>query len=149
MPLTADLHLHSRYAYACSNDLTLANMAAWAKVKGIEFLSTADFTYRAWLTELEDSLPQTKDGDLEFDGVRFVLGTEISCVYKQGDRSRRVHLLVYALRFEAVHGIRELLEDLGSKLNGDGRPTVRDSARDLTARLMETDEACMVVPPHI
>ena len=53
MSYIADLHLHSRFAYACNKNLTLANMAAWAKVKGIDLLSSADFTHPAWLTELE------------------------------------------------------------------------------------------------
>ena len=52
MAFTADLHPHSRYAYGCSKDLILANMAVWAKVKGIELVSTSDFTHRAWLSEL-------------------------------------------------------------------------------------------------
>jgi len=149
MAFTADLHLHSRYAYACSKNLTLANMAAWAKVKGIDLLSSADFTHPAWLSELEENLTPAEDGAFDFDGVRFVLGTELSCVFKQGGRSRRVHLLVFAPGFDAVHGIREMLQKLNSKLNGDGRPTVGASARDLTARLFDIDEACMVVPAHI
>ena len=149
MSFTADLHLHSRYAYACSKNLTLANLAAWAKVKGIDLLSSADFTHPAWLADLEEGLQPAGEGVFSFEGVKFVLGTELSCVYKQGGRSRRVHLLVFAPGFEAVHGIREMLAGLGSKLNGDGRPTVGASARDLTARLLDIDEACMVVPAHI
>lgn len=149
MSFTADLHLHSRYAYACSKNLTLANIAAWAKIKGIDLLSTADFTHPAWLAELEDNLTQTADGDFEFGGVRFVLGTELSCVYKQGGRSRRVHLLVFAPDFETVRGIREMLSGLNAKLNGDGRPTIGASARDLTARLLDINPECMVVPAHI
>ena len=153
MAFTADLHLHSPYAYACSKNLTLANMAAWAKVKGIDLLSSADFTHPAWLAELEENLTPAEDGAFYFngarDGVRFILGTELSCVFKQAGRSRRVHLLVFAPGFDAVHGIREMLLKLNSKLNGDGRPTVGASARDLTARLLDIDEACMVVPAHI
>jgi len=149
MAFTADLHLHSRYAYACSKNLNLANMAAWAKIKGIDLLSSADFTHPAWLAELEENLTPVEDGAFEFDGVRFVLGTELSCVFKQGGRSRRVHLLVFAPDFDAVHGIREVLLKMNSKLNGDGRPTVGASARDLTARLLDVDEACMVVPAHV
>ena len=149
MAFTADLHLHSRYAYGCSKNLTLANMAPWARAKGIELLSTADFTHPAWLLELEKNLTLTKDGEFEFEGVRFVLGAEISCVYKQGRRGRRVHLLVYAPTFEAVRRIRQDLEKLGSNLNSDGRPTVGASARELTARLLDIDDACMVVPAHI
>jgi len=149
MSYIADLHLHSRYAYACSKNLTLTNMAAWAKLKGIDLLSSADFTHPAWLTELEEKLTPEQDGYLEFDGVRFVLGTEISCVFKQGGRSRRVHLLLFVSNFDTVHAIRKMLEGLNCKLNGDGRPTVGASARDLTARLLEIDQACVVVPAHI
>ena len=149
MAFTADLHLHSRYACACSKNLTLANMVLWAKAKGIELLSTADFTHLAWLSELEKNLTPTKDGDFEFEGVRFVLEAEISCVYKQGRRARRVHLLVYVPTFEVVHRIRQDLEKLGSNLNRDGRPTVGASARELTARLLDIDDACMVVSAHI
>ena len=149
MAFTADLHLHSRFAYACSKNLTLANMAAWAKLKGIDLLSSADFTHPGWLAELEENLKPAGDGGYQFGGASFVLGTELSCVYKQGGRSRRVHLLVFAPDFETVHGIREMLTGLNAKLNGDGRPTVSASARDLTARLLEIDAAIMVVPAHI
>ena len=149
MGFSADLHLHSRFAYACSKNLTLVNMAAWAKIKGIALLSSADFTHPAWLAELKKTLVPTEYGDFEFQDVRFVLGTEISCVYKQGGQSRRVHLLVFAPGFETVNGICEMLAGLNSKLNGDGRPTVRASARDIAARLLEIDEACIVIPAHI
>ena len=149
MAFTADLHLHSRFVYACSKRLTLANMAAWAKLKGIDLLSSADFTHPAWLAELEENLRPAGDADYRFGGVAFVLGTEVSCVFKQGGRSRRVHLLVFAPDFNTVHGIREMLTGLNVKLNGDGRPTVGASARDLTARLLEINPACMVLPAHI
>ena len=71
------------------------------------------------MLELEKNLTLTKDGEFEFEGVRFVLGADISCVYKQGRRGRRVHLLVYAPTFEAVRRIRQDLEKLGSNLNRD------------------------------
>ena len=149
MTFIADLHLHSRFAYACSKLLTLANMTAWAKLKGIDLLSSADFTHPAWLAELEENLKPAGDGGYVFDGVRFVLGTEINCVFKQGGRSRRVHLLVFVPDFESVHGVRNMLTGLKAKLDGDGRPTVGASARDLTARLLDINPACMVVPAHI
>ena len=149
MSFTADLHLHSRYAYACSKDLTLANMAAWAKLKGIDLLSSADFTHPAWLAELEENLRPAGDGDYEFDGVRLVLGTEFSCVYRQGGRARRVHMLAFAPDFDTVRKITKMLTGLNAKLNGDGRPTIAASARDLTARLLDINPDCMVVPAHI
>ena len=149
MAFTADLHLHSRYAYACSKELNLANIASWAKLKGIDLLSSADFTHPAWLAELEENLRPAENLAYEFGGVRFVLGTELSCVYQQGGRSRRVHLLVFAPDFETVHDINGMLAGLNAKLNGDGRPTVGASARDLTARLLDINPDCMVAPAHI
>ena len=149
MVFTADLHLHSRYSYACGKDLTLTDMFSWAKLKGIELLSTGDFTHPAWLSELEANLGPTKDGGRVFEEVRFVLGSEISCVYRQNSRTRRVHLLVYAPTFEVVHRIRQELENRSSKLNSDGRPTVAVSAKELIARLLEIDDTCMVVPAHV
>ena len=70
-------------------------------------------------------------------------------MYKQGERSRRVHLLLFAPDFDTVHAIRGMLTALNTKLNGDGRPTVGASARDLTARLLDINPACLVVPAHI
>ena len=91
----ADLHIHSRYAYACSKNLTLEGIAATAGVKGIELLATGDFTHPAWLEELEANLVPDDAGTFKYQGIRFVLGTEISCVYRQGGKARRLHLLVF------------------------------------------------------
>jgi PHP family Zn ribbon phosphoesterase len=38
--------------------MTLANMAEWAKIKGIDLLSSADFTHPAWIAELEKTWPR-------------------------------------------------------------------------------------------
>ena len=91
----------------------------------------------------------TKDGGFVFDGIQFVLGSEISCVYNQGLRSRRVHLLIHSRTFQVVHRISQELENLGSKLNSEGRPTVGISARELFERLLEIDDTSMVVPAHV
>ena len=113
MSFIADLHLHSRFAYACSKSLNLTNMAAWAKVKGINLLSGADFTHPAWLAELEDNLTPVADGYFQFDDMKFVLGTEVSCVFSQGSHSRRVHMLLFVPTFDVVHRIRAMLDALG------------------------------------
>jgi len=42
----ADLHIHSRYSRACSKDLTVPELAKWAKLKGIGLLGTGDFTLK-------------------------------------------------------------------------------------------------------
>ncbi len=56
MSYVADLHLHSAYAMGTSPRLTLENLAAWAKLKGIVLLASADFTHRVWRAELRSKL---------------------------------------------------------------------------------------------
>ncbi len=149
MSYTADLHLHSRYAYATSKNITLESLAAWARVKGIDLLSSADFTHPVWRRELEDKLVPVSPGLYRFGGVSFVLGTEVSCVYKQGGRSRRVHMLLFAPGFATVDRLRAAFSVAGAKLESDGRPTLRMSARDLTALALDIDPQCMVIPAHV
>ena len=147
--IVADLHLHSRYAYACSKNLSLSNIASAAKTKGIGLLSTADFTHPAWLAELEANLVPIDDGTYEFEGVRFLLGTEVSCVYRQGGQGRRVHLLLFLSSLEAVGRFNAALSARGSKLEGDGRPSVRLSTPDLASLALDIDPKAIVIPAHI
>ena len=149
MGYTADLHVHSRFAYACSKSLTLEGLAEWAKLKGIDLLASGDFTHPVWAGELQENLEEDTPGLFSYGGVNFALGTEISCVYKQDGRGRRIHLLVFAPSFKAVGLLRERLLEAGAKLDGDGRPTVRLSARDLTDRVLEVDPRCIVIPAHV
>ena len=145
---TADLHLHSRYAYATSKQLSLVNLASWAKIKGIDLLSSADFTHPLWLEELERGLVEDGTGLFGFEGVKFVLGTEVSCIYRQDDRHRRVHLLVFAPDLATVEALNGMLAHYGN-LASDGRPVLGLSARDLVDLTLETDPRCMVIPAHI
>ena len=145
----ADLHIHSRYAYACSRNLTLSGIAETARLKGLHLLSTGDFTHPAWLSELEAGLEEVEYGTYRHGGVDFVLGTEVSCVFKQGGKTRRVHLLVYLTSFESVRRLVGELERLGARLESDGRPTVKASAADLAAMTLDLDPEAMIIPAHI
>ena len=145
----ADLHIHSRFAYACSKELTLPNLSHTAKTKGIDLLATGDFTHPGWLTELESNLCEVDCGTFQHNGVNFVLGTEVSCVFRQGGSTRRVHLLVYLSSFQVVRRFNELLSRTGAKLESDGRPTVKLSAADLTSLAFDVDPQAIVIPAHI
>lgn len=80
-------------------------------------------------------------------GARFVLGTEVSCVYPQDGRTRRVHLLVLAPDFAAADGLRKAFAPFGA-LDSDGRPTLRLSGRDLAEAALAVSPLCEVVPAH-
>jgi uncharacterized protein (TIGR00375 family) len=147
MTYVADLHLHSPYAYATSRALTLENLADWAKLKGIDLLASADFTHPVWFDEIHEKLSPAGPGLYQFRGVRFILGTEVSCVYAQGGRQRRVHVLLFAPNFDTVAKLNQALAAHGD-LKEDGRPTLGISVRDLTELVLETDPECIIVPAH-
>ena len=149
MTYTADLHIHSSYAYATSKDLNFENLAHWAKLKGIDLLASADFTQPEWFEESRAKLTDTGDGLYEHDGVKFVLGTEVSCVARVNGRSRRTHMLAFAPSLDTVGRINTALAETGAKLDGDGRPTLTIPPRDLLEILLGIDPRCFVIPAHI
>ena len=147
MTYAADLHIHSGFARGTSKDLTFDNLAHWARLKGIDLLASADFTHPAWLEETGRRLSETGDGLYEHDGVKFVLGTEVNCNAEQGGRNRRVHMLVFAPSLSVVRRINLALSAKG-KLEGDGRPTLHMTPRDLVRTLLDVDERCLFIPAH-
>ena len=148
MTYTADLHIHSAYAYATSPSLNFENLAHWAKLKGIDLLASADFTQPEWFAESKAKLSETGNGLYEYDGVKFVLGTEVNCTARVGGRARRVHILIFAPSLGSVSRINDALKRRGMKLDGDGRPTLTMSPRDLLEMLLEIDPRCIMIPAH-
>ena len=149
MTYTADLHIHSSYAYATSRELNFENLAYWAKLKGIDLLASADFTQPEWFAESRAKLTDIGDGLYEHGGVKFILGTEVSCVARVGGRGRRVHVLAFAPSLDTVARINAALTKTGAKLDGDGRPTLKMSPRDLLEMLLSIDPRCFVIPAHV
>ncbi len=148
MTYVADLHTHSPFARGTSPQLTFENMAKWAKIKGIDLLASGDFTHPSWFEETRTKLTSIDDGTFEFEGTRFVLGTEVNCNSHQDGRSRRIHMLIFAPGLEAAERINAELAGHG-RLRSDGRPTLHMSPRDLLETLLDVDPRCFVIPAHL
>ena len=148
MTYVVDLHTHSPYARGTSKHLTFENLVAWAKLKGINLITSADFTHPRWLQQTKESLRDNGDGLLEKDGVLFILGTEVNCIAELDGRSRRVHILVFAPDFAAVDRIVAAFEPFGN-LVFDGRPTLHISPNQLIHLLLEVDPRCFAIPAHL
>ncbi len=152
---SADLHVHSRFAYRTSRRLTLPVLDAAAREKGVRLLGTGDATHPGWRAELAEQLvPAAEAGLLVRAGApevatRFVPSTEVSCVYRQGGRARRIHVLVLLPSLQAFEALAASLEQRGAALGGDGRPQVGVSARDLTEMALAADPAALVLPAHV
>ncbi|MEM2121382.1 MAG: endonuclease Q family protein [Candidatus Woesearchaeota archaeon] len=147
--LFADLHIHSRYSRATSKDLTIENLERFARIKGLNLLGTGDFTHPKWLSELKEKLVDDGTGILRTkNNFRFVLQTEISLVYNQDKKIRKVHLIILAKNFEIVDQINSLLIKFG-RLDYDGRPTFGVRAYEIVELLKEIDDKIEIIPAHV
>lgn len=152
MKIIADFHIHSRYARACSKDLIPSNLAAWADKKGINILGTGDFTHPQWFAELQENLEEAKPGLYKLKNsstkALFMLTAELASIYKQGDKVRRVHNLVFAPNFAAAQKLIALLEKRGVNLKSDGRPIMGLPVGELLKICKDADERIELVPAH-
>lgn len=153
MELIADLHFHSKYARAVSQQMVIPEIAKWAKRKGIGLVTTADFTHPLWLRELKENLDEVGDGIYRYKDepkdVLFLLTTEISSIYSQKGRGHRIHNLVFAPNFGIVEKINEQLRAYGIKLLSDGRPTTGLSSIELCELVFSVSRDCLIIPAHI
>lgn len=151
--LVADLHIHSRYSRACSKELTPTNIDNTCRLKGVNLVATGDFTHPIWLDELKKDLEEVGNGFLQLknsDGkVKFVLGTEVSCIYKQGGKTRRVHLCIFLPDFASVEKFNQELVDRGCNIRSDGRPILGLSAKEVLKILKSVNSRGVMIPAHI
>ncbi|MDT0310412.1 UvrD-helicase domain-containing protein [Streptomyces sp. DSM 44917] len=162
----ADLHIHSKYSRACSQDCDLEHLTWWARRKGITLVGTGDFTHPAWFRHLKDTLLPAEPGlfrlreELDADiarrlppalaarPVRFMLSVEISTIYKRADRTRKVHHLVYMPDFASAEEFNRRLGRIGN-IASDGRPILGLDSRDLLEIALECGEGAYLVPAHV
>jgi uncharacterized protein (TIGR00375 family) len=149
MRVVGDLQLHSKYALATSKEMDLEHMAEGAKAKGLNLLGTGDFTHPKWLAELREKLePIPSTGLYSYKGMTWMLAGEVSTVYEQEGKTRKVHHLIYSPELEVVAQINEVLSKVGN-LSSDGRPVLKgiDSA-ELVELVTSVSSGVVVIPAH-
>src|ERR1041385_4263948 len=143
MRVIVDLQIHSKYSRACSQDLNPGNIGIWADKKGIQIIGTGDLTHPLWRKELKEALVETKPGLYQLKGksakAYFMLTGEVSSIYKQGDKVRRIHNMIFAPNFAAADRIVAGLEKVGANLKSDGRPIMGVKCPDLGKIVKERD----------
>ena len=153
MQYICDLHSHSKYARACSKELTLENIDKWCQIKGINIVGTSDFSHPAWFKDIEEKLEEVHNGLYKLKGsdtgVLFMLTNEFSCIYRQGDKTRRLHICVWAPNIGFVRKLNQKLTDRGCKLASDGRPIIGMSAKELLKICLEVDKNHLTIPAHV
>jgi len=143
----ADLHIHSRFSRATSKAITLENLEKYAKIKGVDLLGTGDFQHPKWIEELKEL--EEKEGILySKTGFPFLWQTELSLMYSQGGKGRRIHYVILAPSREIVNQIIEFLSSRG-RLDYDGRPIFGFSSIELVEELMKISKDIEIIPAHI
>jgi DNA helicase-2/ATP-dependent DNA helicase PcrA len=161
----ADLHIHSHYSRATSKDLDLEHLSLWAQWKGVQLVATGDIAHPGWLAELKEKLEPAEEGLFRLKAdllppiqaqvpaacqgpVRFLLGGEVSNIYKKNDAVRKVHHLIFMPTFAALERLQARLERIGN-IRSDGRPILGLDSRDLLEIVLETDPQGYLIPAHI
>ncbi|MEM0148634.1 MAG: endonuclease Q family protein, partial [Candidatus Micrarchaeaceae archaeon] len=148
----ADLHVHSRFARACSNDITLKGMAAMAKLKGISILSTGDFTNPFWINEIKKELESAGNGLYKLKGsngdVQFAIGGEICTSSYNGKKQVRIHHCVLMSSIEKAEQFNASIEKYGN-LAADGRATLEMDPAELVEKALAADSDAFIFPAHV
>jgi len=149
MRVISDFHIHGRFSRATSKQLDIPNLEKWARIKGLNLLGTGDFTHPVWLKEIKSCLTDDGSGILKTEsGFGFILQTELSSIYTQDGKGRRIHNIVLAPSIEVVEQINtELLKH--GRLDYDGRPIFGIPCPDLVEMLKGIDRDIEVIPAHI
>lgn len=152
MKFVADLHIHSQYARATSPRMNVDVLDEWAAIKGIKVMGTGDFTHPEYFKELKQKLEPAEPGLFKLKnsetGTRFLLTSEISCIYSKNGRVRKIHIIVFAPSFEIVEKINIQLGWIGN-LKSDGRPILGLDAKELVKIVLNISSDCFIVPAHI
>lgn len=149
MRIVADLHIHSKYSRAVSQNMDLENISFCAGKKGVQVMGTGDFTHPQWFKEIKEKLKPAEEGlfKLREGETRFMLATEISSIYSKGGKTRRIHNLVFAPSIEAAERINTKLGWIGN-LKSDGRPILGLDSKELLKIILDADKKCVLVPAH-
>jgi len=174
MYAVADLQIHSRFSRAVSKHMTFPHIALWAHRKGIGVVATGDWTHPVWFREIERDLTEEGNGLLrlneramqtmvsdtvarsEFGFVRpdpgrlpyFLLATEVSCIYSQNGKVRRVHTLIWVPTVESARKIGQEMTKRGCNLMSDGRPIVGLTSVQIAELVFAVEPKALVIPAH-
>ena len=134
-----------------SPQMTLPNIAAWAARKGIGLVATGDWTHPIWFREIESQLEEKGNGLLSLktqNDPKFLLATEVSSIYSQGGKVRRVHTLIWVPTLESARKISQEMTKRGCNLMSDGRPIVGLSCIHIAELVLSIEPKALIIAAH-
>lgn len=152
MRIIVDFHIHSKYSRATSKDMEIVNIVRWADKKGIGIIGSGDFQHPAYFGELKNKLEPAEPGLFKLkkfkSKARVVLTTEISNIYKQGNKTRKIHTLIFMPDIYRAEQFSKFLSKKGNT-DSDGRPIFGFSVRELVKITLDICPNAMIVPAHV
>lgn len=160
MQVIADLQLHSKYSRAVSPQMTIPNIGLWSARKGIGLVATGDWTHPLWIREIQANLEETGNGLLKLKDSSILLGyeklveplfllaTEVSCIYSQGGKLRRVHVLIWVPTIASAEKIIQTMSRRGCKLGSDGRPIIGMTLIQISELVLSIEPKALLIPAH-
>ncbi|MHA1721399.1 MAG: endonuclease Q family protein [Promethearchaeota archaeon] len=132
----ADLHIHSPYSIAVSQNMNLDTIYETAKKKGLNILSTGDITQPAWRKYLQDNL-EKRDGMYFYKDLSFIVGTEL-------EDNESIHHVVLLPDFKAADKLQEILEPYVKNITGRwaGRPHVKKTPSEIVEIINDVGGIC-------
>jgi len=149
----ADLHVHSKYSRATSQEMNIREITRFAQIKGLNLVGTGDFTHPLWLKELREDLVEVSDAGLykpasdSESRVHFMITGEASTIFSFEGQIKKVHHVLLTPSLETAVQVNERLARYGN-LRVDGRPTLDMTAPQLVEEVMEVSGENVVVPAH-
>ena len=157
MQIIADLHIHSKYSRAVSQQMNLEQISLWASKKGVDLVATGDWTHPLWFREISANLKEVQNGVFALkkksieqkNDAYFILSLEISSIYSQGGKTRRVHNVILSPSLSTTGKVIKELQRRGTNLMSDGRPITGISSYNLLEMFLSIDENILMIPAHI
>lgn len=138
MIINADLHIHSRFAGATSDRMTIENLSKSAPGKGLDVMGTGDCLHPGWIKEIKNC-NKIDEGTYELNGTRFVLTTEVEAV-------KRVHHLLFFPSISSVEDFKERIKNRSKNLEKDGRANINVDGEELAE--IAKDLEVLIGPAH-
>lgn len=161
MNIITDLQIHSKFARAVSKEMTIPGIAVWARKKGIDLMATGDWTHPLWMKEIQTNLHELGNGFLSLtekacetaglpynQSPRFLLATEVSCIYSQNGKGRRVHTLIWVSSLKSALAINRAMTKRGCNLLSDGRPIIGLTSIEVAELVFTIDDQALIIPAH-
>ena len=131
--------------------MTIRQISHYAALKGLDIVGTGDSTHPLWIAEIKEELEGEEGGFLRTRGPRhdvfYVLSCEVSTIYSESGRSKRIHHVLLFPSIECAEQVNDLLCHFGD-LQSDGRPILNCTSPELVEFVTEVSDWIEIFPAH-